>query len=343
VLIIKPCCIGDVLGIAPVFESVRDAFPSAQIDLLTSSWSRHAAETCESLTQVLEWPRAEHKVLQAVTLVKTVHALRSRRYQVALMLDRSPVVGAMAWLSGIPIRAGYDSGGRGFGLNRRMAVSLVGHEQELATSLLEALGIPCADGPARYRVPDLARRTSARLMHKAGIEPTRPTAVIAPGGGSNPGTSMASKRWSPDSFTQLASRLVECGFQVILVGSANDAPIGRAIRHTCADCIHDLTGRTALPELAAIIEAARLYIGNDSGTTHLAAAVGCPTVAIFGPTNAELYGPRGPNVRIVSAPQTRYVQGSGTVIDPWFTGVDWRRGVSVGDVWAAIGSLAVMA
>ncbi|MFO7273077.1 MAG: glycosyltransferase family 9 protein, partial [Sphaerobacter thermophilus] len=103
----------------------------------------------------------------------------------------------------------------------------------------------------------------------------------------------------------------EAGVRVILAGASSDrAAVAAVVRRTQAPVVN-LCGRLTLDELAAVAERAALYVGNDSGTSHLAAAVGTPTVTIFGPTNPGRYRPLGPHARVCAPPES----WKGAVID----------------------------
>lgn len=337
ILVVKHCCIGDVIMADPVLASLRASFPEAAIDLATSPWSRVAAETNPALRSILDlppaWPREMHRLRRL---------FRAQRYDVCVVLDRSPIYGAAALLAGIPERCGYDSLGRGFALNRRVPVPRRVHELELALSVVEALGLPVACRTPRYHVPEGDGHRARALLESRGFRGDKRLAVIAPGGGSNPGAAMGEKRWSPLGYARVADRCVAAGLTVALVGGAGDIEIARVVHETSRAELVNLAGRTTFRELAAVLQQSALYVGNDSGTTHLAAAIGCPTVALFGPTDPARYAPRGERVAVVSAPPPPDDPGRGMVRDPWFVGRDWQARVDVDRVWTAATSLGAV-
>jgi ADP-heptose:LPS heptosyltransferase len=128
-------------------------------------------------------------------------------------------------------------------------------------------------------------------------------ALLHPGGAENPGSTMHGKRWPPDRFVSLARELTRRDMTVFLSGAAGDRELVLGIaRDAALPESRALAGRADLPTTTAILERAALYVGPDTGISHLAAAVGAPTVAIFGPTNPRRYRPLGAAVSVVAPP-----------------------------------------
>jgi ADP-heptose:LPS heptosyltransferase len=119
--------------------------------------------------------------------------------------------------------------------------------------------------------------------------------ALLPGGGSNPGMELSAKRWPLDRYRELARRLVqELDAEVLLVGGPDDAALNTQLLEGLdvpEGSVKSIAGKTSFGELAAQLERCALFIGNDSSPMHLAAAVGIPVIAIFGPTSPQEYGP----------------------------------------------------
>ncbi|MCA1553814.1 MAG: glycosyltransferase family 9 protein, partial [Chloroflexi bacterium] len=118
------------------------------------------------------------------------------------------------------------------------------------------------------------------------------------------GSGGAHKRWSLDNFFALAERIVVEGNRRVLLMHGPAEDLRELIQHRPADGAA-VVGTNSLSDAAALLELCSLYIGNDSGITHLAAALGVPTLALFGPTDPAIWGPRGTRVRIVRSPTAR--------------------------------------
>lgn len=279
----------------PALRALNTRYPQAEIDVLTTEWSAVALQGNPRIARILRYPDRP-KFGRIASLARR---LRREKFDIGISLDRSPVANALLALSGIPERAGIDNKGRGVGLTRRVVPQSRQHETELYLAVLATLNVPAKgvepeyfpDEAARQRVQDLLPRSDGPLV------------VIHPGGAINPGSVMISKRWPATSFGELASLLGhQLGASVILVGSASDRPVVETTKDFADVPLLDLCDKLSFQELATVCAEADLYIGNDSGISHLASAVGTPTVTIFGPTSPSLYRPLGPRA-IVCAPE----------------------------------------
>jgi heptosyltransferase-2 len=216
-----------------------------------------------------------------------------------------------AWVArraGIRERWGYGGRGRGVLLTRavkRPSRGERGHHADfyrmLARRLAEGGGFPAVDG--LDALPRLAARASTRALaadtlRRAGIDPAEPLAVFAPGAAYG-----HAKRWLPERVADVAARLVrERGMAAVLTGAAGDRDTGRAIESWLRAAAPAEAGRVAnligapggVRSLIGLLSHARVVISNDSGAAHVAAALGVPTVTIFGPTDERVTAPAGP-------------------------------------------------
>ena len=285
-MVLRRCCLGDVLLTTPLLAALDAAYPEASITYATGRWAAAALANNPHVDRLLElpdrWDRAAWRAL--------VGQLRRERFDLAVIPDRSPLPALAAALAGIPRRVGLDSAGRGFALTDRVTLRGVRHEADLALDLARALGIAPTERRLRYRPGTAAsERIAARVAEYRG---DGPLFVIHPGGGANPGVTMESKRWPPERFAAVADALVSRhGGTLVLVGATSDRETVTAMRAALRHEASDLCGALSLDELAALDALATLYLGNDAGTTHLAAACGAPVVAVFGPTDPAQYGP----------------------------------------------------
>lgn len=282
----RRCCFGDVLLTTPLLAALDAAFPAAQITYATGVWSRAALDGNPHVDRVLTLPSD----VKAGTWLSVVRRLRDWRFDLAVVPERSPLPQALAAAAGIPRRVGLDSGGRGFALTDRAPVAGVRHETDRALDLARALGL---DVPARqptYYPAQVSRKKVTRLLDAHGI--TGPFTIVHPGGGNNPGVAMPTKQWPPDRFAAAAAALVDMqGCQVVVAGGPADVNVARECVSAMPLPVLNLAGVLSWDEHAALAERARLYLGNDTGATHLAVAAGAPTVVVFGPTDPAMYGP----------------------------------------------------
>lgn len=327
-VIIRPCCLGDILLTTAAVRALAEALPTTRLDYLTGAAARAGLVNNPHLTEIIELTSGPGGYLAAL------RRLRARRYDLALVLDRAPHWALLTWLAGIPIRAGLDSLHRGLGLTHRVRPQPGQHEARLAQAVVASLGLPIGDAREEYRPSPAAQDRIAAWLGQT--NPARPLVVIHPAGGINQGMTMLAKRWPAERFAELINLLQRGGATVVLTGASSDRSVLESIqaalppdgRRPC-----DLAGQLNLDEHAALAAAADLYIGHDSGPTHLAAATGTPTVAIFGPTDPGTYAPPGDHVLVV---------WHGAWLDP---AIDLRDrvvdasailAVRVGDVWQAV-------
>ena len=284
ILIIKPCCIGDVLLATPVVAALRRAFPQARLDFAVGPWSRAMVENNPRLDGILDCGPVGSGPYSWRDYLDLARRIRTRNYDACFVLSRSPLIGLLAYLAGIPRRVGLDSEGRGFSLTTRVPVA-VKHEAELYLDTLRAVGIEVGEPRLEFYPTEDDRRRARDLLEEGR------TVAIHPGGGVNPGMALSAKRWPPERFARLADSLIEGGARVVLVGGPGDEPIAEAIKAAMRKQPLDLTGKLTWGQLGALLEGVDLFVGHDTGATHLAVAVGAPVVAIFGPSDPRVYGP----------------------------------------------------
>jgi len=227
-----------------------------------------------------------------------------------LLLTPSFSSALFAWMLRAPVRYGESADGRAFLLThprpridrrRHLAVSY----QDLALGCLDALGVPAP--PVSASPPEWPwglrswPHLEVSVAERAGLqslpEAARGAVLVAPGARFGP-----AKQYPPERFARAAAALArtwECA--VVLVGTEQDTASTQAVREHLDDAI-DLTGRTDLGQLLAVLQAARVVLSNDSGTMHLAAAVGAPVVGVFGSTNPGWTAPLGPRAQALSHP-----------------------------------------
>lgn len=317
ILVIKPCCLGDLLMATPAIRALNLRFPEADIDVLTNDWTAPALAYNPRVAEVLAYPART----TPTQLLATSGWLKKRQYDLGIGLDRSPTVSLLLRLAKIPVRAGIDNNGRGIGLTHRIVPRQFEHESELYLRIVESIGVRRNGLEPEFSPPTALDAQATALLPS---DPGR-FVVIHPGGAINPGATMLSKRWPPDRFGALASRLKhELGVEVVLVGAEQDRDAIIDVKADAGTRLIDLSEQVDFPTLAAIIARARLFIGNDSGAGHLAAAVGTPQVSIFGPTSPLRYRPLGKRA-VVCAPPASWDTDQGDLRKG--VAIDWLRDI----------------
>lgn len=292
IVLIRPCCIGDVVLATPTLKALRHAYPDAHITWAVGGWSRKVIEKHDLLDMTLDTGTSDLPVRGWRDFWRFVRQLRDGDFDMAVSLVRSPLMSLAVYLSRIPIRVGLDSAGRGFGYNLRATIDPTQprHEADIYLDVARKLGLPTQDCTVNLPVVDADVKRVQTLLNSHNI--TSPYIVIHPAGGANPGMTMDSKRYPPTQFADLATRLAEAlKAQIIFIGGANDDAIIEAVQTHLTIESTAFIGELSFGEIGALAKNALLYIGNDTGMTHLASAVGAKTVMILGPTDPTRYAP----------------------------------------------------
>lgn len=295
IIIIRPCCIGDVMMATAALKAIRRHYPEADITFAVGGWSRQAIEFHTDLNHILDTGQAAMPVKRLGGFWNMVSALRLGGYDIAVSLVRSPLMSLAVRLSGIPIRAGISSGWRGFGYTHKAPTSPADArpEAQIYLDVVAALGINTEGCYVNLPVPPEATAYISDFLTRRGIK--GPYLVVNPAGGSNPGMAMHSKRWPPESFAQVADALAKAyGWQVVLLAGPDDSGIVNTVRSQMQAHTTTFIGELSFPQIAVLASQAALYIGNDTGLTHIAAASGAPTVTVFGPSDPARYAPYTP-------------------------------------------------
>lgn len=316
-LLMKPCCIGDVLMATPLLAALRAAWPGAAIDWAVDAHSRPVVAGNPHLDALLDATGCVRGSLRARALAGLVRRVRRGTYDVAIVPDRSPVLALVCRAARVPLCVGLDSGGRGRTHHIRVPVAPganTRHEAELYLDLARAMGLPVPREPRPTFVPSAAERAAAAAA-LAGIAGAERLAAVHPGGGVNPGMTLLEKRWPPERFARVADWLVSVGLRPVLLGSDDERALAARVLAGASPAVRqaarDLSGALSLGAAGAVIERSSLFLGNDSGLAHVAAGVGTPAVVVFGPTDPRRYGPL-PGTGIAVAPAGEAVRSLGS-------------------------------
>jgi heptosyltransferase-2 len=227
--------------------------------------------------------------------------LRAERFDAALLFPNSFHSAWMAWLARIPLRIGYARDGRGFLLHDPIeppSPAAYGHQVDYYLQLLFRAGLidkPQAIEEIRLRLTEAEEVWAERRLDALGLSGPRFPVGLAPGAAFGP-----AKRWLPERFAGLADRLIGAlDADVLIFGSAAERPLAEEIAGAMKHTPVIVAGDTSLRQLLALMARCRFMVTNDSGSMHLAAALGVPLVAIFGSTDERVTGPMGTRVRIV--------------------------------------------
>ncbi len=292
--------LGDAVMTTPALAALREARPDARITLLAKPLVAELFKGHPDVDEVMVYDRdGGHRGIFGKLRMASV--LRARRFDSAILLQNAFDAALLVFLARIPDRAGYATDGRGLLLTRPVPITaetMALHETEYYLSLMSALGVLRPKAPAqRLQVAGEERAAMAARLASLGIAPGTPILGINPGA-----TFGSAKRWFPERFAAVADALSEAwGAAVVLLGSAKEAPLSDAICAAMKNRAVNLTGKTTVREMMALLEACAYLVTNDSGPMHIAAALGTPLTAIFGPTEWARTSPLTGRARLVRA------------------------------------------
>jgi heptosyltransferase-2 len=295
--------IGDTLVAVPIFRRVRELWPEAHITLLTGKNARSLLQNNPHLNEIIEFdPIGSDKGSRPFS--QLVSRLRSERFDLCLTLNRSFHSALIPWLSGVRIRAGFDSEWRGMMLNRRVDYDREKSEIECYFDVLKAVE-PLAGGSI-----DLELWVSAEESDKAKsliVEKIPANQLCGRLIGIQPGASQEGKRWPVERFAELAEKIVQsypddC---IVLIGGPDEVATSEAMLGHCSNeargRIWSFVGATNLRISLALLSHLDVLIGNDTAIMHSAVALGKSSVALFGPTSSKKWGHYGVNDRVIAS------------------------------------------
>jgi 3-deoxy-D-manno-octulosonic-acid transferase/heptosyltransferase-1 len=309
ILIVKLSAIGDVIHTLPAVVALRRHWSDARIDWVVETAAAGLLEDHPALDRLLvshrkRWVRELRTAKTRPRAWTEIRAffrhLRRERYDLVIDFQQLLKSASVVLAARGKIKAGFGPGmqhmeGSYRVLNRRIpAVSMEIHALDRYRRLIEALGVP--PGPVEYRWPisEAAERSVAELLIRSGIRGGTPLIAL------NPAATWETKHWTDAGFAEVGDRLArETGAALVFTGGPGDGPAVSRVRDRMTARSVDLSGQTNLRELAALLRRVRLLVTTDTGPMHLAAAVGTPTVALFGPTAPWRTGPYGEGHAVV--------------------------------------------
>ena len=283
--------IGDVVMTLPAVAAIRKTLPQARISVLAKPWVAGVYRLLPDVDEVIFFAEpGRHEGLRGK--LRLARELRRGGFDLAILLQNAIEAAIITRLAGIPLRAGYNSDGRGLllthSVQRTRAIRQV-HQIDYYLEMVKALGGTPAGRDARLHPGADDAEIAEKIAGTFGIGAGRPLIGVAPGAAYGP-----AKKWFPERFAVVVDRLIdEAGGQAILFGSGGDRGSTAEVQRNARHPLVDIAGKTNLQEAIALIARCNLFLSNDSGLMHVAGALGVPTVAIFGSTNPATTSPVG--------------------------------------------------
>jgi len=291
--------IGDVVMISPSLKALRETYPQATIDVVARP---HVADCFAAHPWVdgvvLHEPAGRHRGARG--FLRFAAELRARRYDMAVLFQKAFGAALMAWLARVPRRVGHATDRRTALLTDAVAPSPGVehlHHVEYFLQVARAAGCPPGDLPRRvyFHPGDDSRAFADRFLedHTASRYPF--LAAFSTGASKPP------RAWHAERFAELARGLVhDHGAGIVVLGGPSDRAEASRVLEAAGSHGLDAVGRTSVRGMAALIERCRVFVGNDSGPMHLAAALDVPVLALFGPGTPARTAPYMPPHRYVA-------------------------------------------
>jgi heptosyltransferase-3 len=303
ILLIQLGDIGDVVLSIPAFRTVHENFPHAKIVVAVREKACELIQHLPGVHGVISINQDTRSLLREITYQWTFFSL-VRHYRFDLVMDfRTGTRGAiLAFLSGAQERVGFFDHeslwrNRLFTKFYRLDYKLPQHVADYYSSLPLAYGLNVNDEIPVIHVTPAMEQQAARILEREMIPAELPIIAI------QPFSLWQYKEWSVNKYIQLIQRILsEYKVTIVIMGSRDEYERAKNIVDHCKDYdghVFNMAGKTSLGELAAILKACQLFIGSDSAGMHIAAAVGTPTVIIFGPSAPASWAPKGNNHSIV--------------------------------------------
>ena len=319
--VVAPNWLGDSVMAIPFVRALRRAHPADSL-FVAARRGPAAIFRAEGSAEVLDI--RGH-------LFEDSRALRRHRFDEAWLLPNSFRSGLLAFLSRASTRIGYDTDGRGRLLTHAVALPpAIRHQLRDYDRLLESRGVDPDLDPPRLPVPTETQQRADTALARAGLTAADPFVLLAPGA-----AFAWTKRWPPESFGRLAAALRRSGLSCGIAIGPGEADLAHRVSNA-AEAPLPILGEDLDPvELAAALSRARVVVSNDSGPMHLAAAVGTPVVALFGPTDPGRTAPAGAPFKILD----RYVFCSPCFLKECPYGHECMKEIEPEDVLCAVEEL----
>ena len=290
VAIFRALQLGDLLCAVPALRSIRTGMPAARVTLVGLPWAAVFAERFPHLVDdFVAFPGVAALPEQPAAdgaFQRFIDEMRAERFDLAIQLHgdgrvTNDVVRAC--------RASRTIGFRPAGSDGSAGLETLPYPEHLPEvrrllALVHHLGMPDTGEHLEFPVSD-ADRAALRSMPDG--------ALLTPGAYAcvHPGARSADRRWAPASFGRVSDAIASQGLRIVLTGSADEADVVRAVRDEMGTPAVDLSGRTTLGTFAAVLEGAAVLVTNDTGASHLAAALGTPSVVVFSGSDPARWAP----------------------------------------------------
>lgn len=289
IIVRMPNWVGDMVMATPVLTDLRKAFPDAKITAMCKIPLSDLLEEDPDIDEIFCFSKtstfSRHSDKKNI-----IEKLQSGKYDLGVLLTNSLSSAWWFWQGKVENRLGFDSKGRKFLLTHAVPFPEKVESQHLVTTykmLLAPLGLPISDSAPRIYLKDKEIQQAKNLLRQHGVTENHQIVGINPGA-----TYGSAKCWLPERFRDITRRLLEDkDVFVVYFGDQATASLVKEICQGLSPRVVNLAGLTSLRELASLVRLCDVFLTNDSGPMHIAAAIGTAVVALFGSTSQIITGP----------------------------------------------------
>ncbi len=294
ILIIKMSSLGDVLHTLPFVAELRERFPLARLTWLVHPQFSGFVPDPPMVDEVIYFDKVKFNKMslgEKWSCFKEMRSLlHSRNYDLVIDMQGLFKSAVLAAISGCNNRIGYCEMREGSGIISRAVIGAHARDHVIERYLDVARYLGCTVKDIRFPMPDLQKEWNAVQEKTEAVKGSYVVLV--------PGARWETKKWSVEYFSELAAMILRDGKQVVLAGGPEDSPLGSQITRLSPG-VTDLTGKTSLRELGALIQHCAAYISGDTGPLFVAAAMKRPLIALYGPTRPDRTGPYGSSDAVI--------------------------------------------
>ena len=291
--------VGDAIMTTPVIRAVRKNYPAAVIIVLAKPWVIPVYENNPYIDKILLYDNSgrHKKGFGTLALAKD---LRTYRFDLTILMQNAFEAGLIAFLGGIKERIGYNTDGRGFLLNRGIKLNpdlKKGHLIDYYIGILKGAHLEDDGRNLDLFLCKSDRKFANRFLELKKFDSSQPVIGINPGA-----TGGTAKRWFPERYAEVCKNLAQkFKVKIFIFGGPADIELGEYIAGLSRGCCINIAGKTSLGQAFALIEKCSLFITNDSGLMHAAAALNINQLAVIGSTDYIATAPSNKNSIMVRA------------------------------------------
>ena len=292
--------VGDAIMTTPVIRGVRRNFPKARIIILAKPWVIPVYENNPYIDDIIVYQnQTRHK--KGMGTLRLSKDIKLYDFDLAILMQNAFEAALISFFAGIPERLGYNTDARGLLLNRCIKLDPVlkkGHLIDYYIGILKGAGLEDDGRQIELFITQAEKKEAKKILKENLIDPEKSVIGINPGA-----TGGTAKRWFPEKYASLARQLSETmGVKIVIFGGPGDEKLGQKIAEDSNGSCVNLAGKTSLRLAFALIENCSLFITNDSGLMHAAAALKINQIAIIGSTDYIATAPSNSNSSILRVP-----------------------------------------